>query len=134
MRRLQNEALDKSSVIRELSRITKDKDEEIERLRSRRTGKQFFTLSPLRVLLPFLTPISHLEIELELGSLQTKDQEKTVLFNEAVRIANKNAEDIKIWEERYAKTISSHDEEIKKLDSLPVALFWYSSSQGVIFV
>ena len=50
MRRLQNEVKDKSLVINEISRITKDKDQEIERLKSRRAGKQIFTCSPLRVL------------------------------------------------------------------------------------
>ena len=75
-----------------------------------------------------------------MGRLQTKDQEKTGMFNEAVRIANKNAEDIKTWEERYAKTISSHDEEIKKLDSRLVGkecfylfIFLFSSLLGVYF-
>lgn len=94
----------------------------------------------MRVLFPFLTPISYLEIEVELGRLQTKDQERTEMFNEAVRIANKNAEEIKTWEERYAKTISSHDEEIKKLDSRLVGkecfylcMFLFSSLLGAYF-
>lgn len=39
MRRLQNEAKDKALVIQEISRIGRGKDEEIERLRTRRTGK-----------------------------------------------------------------------------------------------
>ena len=79
-------------------------------------------------------------MEVELGRLQTKDQERTGMFNEAVRIANKNAEDIKIWEERYAKTISSHDEEIQKLDSRLVGkecfylcMSLFSSLLGVYF-
>ena len=49
MRKLQNEAKDKSLVIQEISRIGRDKDEEIGRLRSRQAGKQFFTCDSLRV-------------------------------------------------------------------------------------
>ena len=39
MRKLQNEVHDKALVIQEISRIGRNKDEEIERLRSRQTGK-----------------------------------------------------------------------------------------------
>ena len=52
-----------------------------------------------------------------MGRLETKDQEKTLIFNETTRIAKENAKDIRLWEERYAKTIASHNDEVKKLDS-----------------
>ena len=63
------------------------------------------------------------------------------MFNEAVRIANENTKDIKLWEERHANTIASHNEEIKKLDSQLVGkeffylcLFLFYPPLGVIFV
>ena len=66
---------------------------------------------------PFLTPISFLEMDLEQGRLETEVRDKTLIYNETIRIAKTNAEDIKSWEKRHAETIASHDEEIKKLDS-----------------
>ena len=49
--------------------------------------------------------------------LETEINNKTLIFNEAVRIAERNAEDIKSWEIKHAEVISSHEEEVKKLDS-----------------
>ena len=43
MRKLQVEVSDKTSVVHELSRIAKAKDQEIEMLGSQLVGKQFFT-------------------------------------------------------------------------------------------
>nr|CCI55290.1 PH01B001G05.13 [Phyllostachys edulis] len=94
MRRLQIEVKDKTLVVHEISRITRDKHQEVERLRSRRA-----------------------KIELELGRLEIKDQEKTMILNETIYITKENAKDIRLWEERYEKTIASHNDEIEKLDS-----------------
>ena len=52
-----------------------------------------------------------------MGRLNTKDQEKTLILNEITHIAKENAKDIKLWEDRYAKIIVSHEDEVKKLDS-----------------
>ena len=56
-------------------------------------------------------------MDLELGRLETEVKDKSLIYNETVRIAKANAEDIKLWEKRHAEAIASHDEEIKKLDS-----------------
>ncbi|MGL6081440.1 MAG: hypothetical protein ACRC4N_02900 [Gammaproteobacteria bacterium] len=56
-------------------------------------------------------------MELELGRLETELRDKTMIYNETVRIAKENAEEIRSWEKKHAETVTSHDEEIKKLDS-----------------
>ena len=43
MRSLQNEVSEKTLVAREISRIAKDKDQQIEMLKSQLAGKQLFT-------------------------------------------------------------------------------------------
>ena len=40
-----------------------------------------------------------------------------MILNETIRIAKENTKDIRLWEERYEKTIASHNDEIEKLDS-----------------
>ena len=49
--------------------------------------------------------------------LKIKDGEKTLIVHEISRIAKDKDQEIKSWEERYAKSTASHDYEVKKLDS-----------------
>ena len=65
----------------------------------------------------FLTLYSFSEREVEAGKLQTEVQEKTLVVNKISRIAKDKDQEIKLWEERYAKSTTSHDDEVKKLDS-----------------
>ena len=48
------------------------------------------------------------EKEVEIGRLKTKDQERTLIFNETTRIAQENAKEIKSWEKLYDEAIASH--------------------------
>ena len=51
MRSLQTEVNEKTLVVREISRIAKEKDQQIEMLGSQLVGKQFFTyINPSQVL------------------------------------------------------------------------------------
>ena len=49
--------------------------------------------------------------------LQTEVKEKTLVVHELSRIAKDKDQEIKLWEDRYAKSTTSHDNEVKKLDS-----------------
>ena len=50
-----------------------------------------------------------------MGKLEIKDQEKSLILNEITRLAKENEKDIKMWEERYAKSTASHEDEVKNL-------------------
>ena len=49
--------------------------------------------------------------------LKTEAKEKTMVVHEISRIAKEKDQETKSWEERYAKSTASHDDEVKKLDS-----------------
>ena len=51
----------------------------------------------------------------EMGKLKIRDQEKSLILNEITLLAKENEKDIKMWEERYAKSTASHEDEVKKL-------------------
>ena len=57
------------------------------------------------------------EKEAEIGRLEFKDQERSLLFNETSLIAQENAKEIRTWEQLYAEAIASHKNEVEKLDS-----------------
>ena len=52
-----------------------------------------------------------------MGTLQTEVREKTLVVDEISPIAKDKYQEIKLWEERYAKSTTFHDDEVKKLDS-----------------
>ena len=56
------------------------------------------------------------EKEAEIGRLEFKDQERSLLFNETSRIAQENAKEIRTWEQLYAEAVASHKNEVEKLD------------------
>lgn len=58
-----------------------------------------------------------LEKEVEMGNLEIKDREKTLIVHEISCIAKEKDQEIKSWKEWYAKSTTSHDDEVKKLDS-----------------
>nr|CCI55459.1 PH01B001E05.15 [Phyllostachys edulis] len=68
--------------------------------------------------------VSSCEKEVEMGKLEIKDKEKTLIIHEISCIAKEKNQEIKSWEERYTKSTASHDDEVKKLNSrLAVILF-----------
>lgn len=56
-------------------------------------------------------------MDVKLRELETEIADKAVIYNQTVLIAKKNVEDIVSWEKKYAETVASHNEEVKKLDS-----------------
>ena len=52
-----------------------------------------------------------------MGKLATEVKRKTLVLQEVSRISKEKSQEVKSWEERYAKSTASHDEEVKKLDS-----------------
>ena len=65
----------------------------------------------------FSNSYSFSEKEVEMGKLEIKDREKTLIVHEISRIAKEKDQEIMSWEERYAKSTTSHDYEVKRLDS-----------------
>ena len=56
-------------------------------------------------------------MDLELGRLENELRDKTLIYNETVRIAKANADEVKLWKGWHAETVVSHNAEIEKLDS-----------------
>ena len=57
------------------------------------------------------------EKEAEIGRLEFKDQQTTLLFNGASHIAEENAKEARTWEQLHAEAVASHKSEVEKLDS-----------------
>ena len=69
------------------------------------------------ILFLFADSLFSSEKETEIGRLQDKDQEKSLLFDKTARIAKENAEGIRTWERLYNEAVDSHKAEVEKLDS-----------------